>query len=100
MKNKEELIKNIKDTLDILSNSTLTLDADWQISERIYSDDDLMNSTLVYMSIMSNIWITNLISQDLNEEQITKLVTEFADNTRQTIKLFTWLDMFDLANKL
>jgi hypothetical protein len=45
------------------------------------------------MHIIWNIWISHLLSKWFNEEQITLLITEFAENYRQMIKLYTWLDM-------
>ena len=57
-----------------------------------YNENDLINATLVFMEVFSSLMFDNYKNK-LNEEQLTKLFEEAGTSFRQTIKLFTNIDM-------
>lgn len=95
---RDKLTKLVKDTVELLANTSLRLDIETDMWHKIYTENNLLDASIVFMHIISNIWILHLIDKGLNEEQITELVEEFGKNIRQTVLLFTWLDTHELVN--
>lgn len=98
MTEKEKTIKEIKTKIKELANLTLNLDVMWTINELQYNENDLVDSSLIFIHILWNIWISHLLSCKLDEEQIKILSEEFGENIRQSVLLYTWLDTHILAN--
>lgn len=63
-----------------------------------YNEDDLINATLVFMEVFSSLMFDHYKSK-LTEEQLTKLFEEAGTSFRQTIKLFTNIDMAEHLKK-
>ena len=55
-----------------------------------YSDEDIMNATLVFMEVISSRMFDH--HDNLNQKQMEKLFEEAGKSVNQTIKLFTGFD--------
>ena len=95
-----ELKENLQSALDTQSRIALIIDTEWKVDRKLYNEQDLGNASLILMHILGNISAEHLMKEKwLTIEQAWKIATELWENIRQTIKLWTWIDMHNLFNK-
>ena len=97
---RDELIGNIKSTLDTHSHIALALDASEAINGQVYNETDLLNATQIFMHILWNVSIGHWISKWFTQEQMILIAEEMGKNIKQTIQLSTGIDIPTLVNKL
>jgi hypothetical protein len=59
-----------------------------------YDADDMVNASLVFMEVFSSLMFDHHQGK-LDEEQMSELFEEAGKSMRQTIKLFTGIDMVE-----
>jgi len=65
---------------------------------RKYTDEDLANTMLIFMEVfMAKLYDKH--KSKLDQKQLEELVTEAGKSLRQTIKLFTGVDLHDVFKK-
>ncbi len=84
----EERTDRLKTSINYLSNLILEYSGVY----REYSDEDLANATLIFEEVFMARMYKNNIDR-LNKEQRIKLAEEAGKSIRQTILLFTGVDM-------
>ncbi len=95
MKTKQEIADQIKTSIDYSSDLVLENPGEY----REYSDTDLMNATLIFQEVlMAKIYDAH--SKKTTPKQLLKLVGDAGKSLRQTIKLFTGIDMYDVAKNI
>jgi hypothetical protein len=62
--------------------------------KNLYDADDMVNASLVFMEVFSSLMFDHH-KDKLNEEQMSELFEEAGKSMRQTIKLFTGIDMVE-----
>jgi len=85
---------NFKKQLDDLAIEALYLAG----SRSDYSDDDLLNATIVLMEVLSN-KMFDYHKDKLSHKQLKELATEMGKSLRQSIILFTGVDMHNVCGK-
>jgi len=97
---KEALIWNLKSSLETQSIIAVRLDAEWNINKQEYSSEDLLNALQIFMHVLWNVSISYWIRQCYTEEQIWILATEMWLSLKQTVLLFTGIDIPSLVSRL
>lgn len=97
---KEALIWNLKSALQTHSTIAVKLDAEWNINKQEYNSEDLLNACQIFMHIIWNISIGYWIRKGFTQEQLEILATEMWISLKQTILLFTWIDIPSLVKRL
>ena len=65
---------------------------------REYSEKDLFNASFIFMEVfLAKIFDAN--KEELNQKQMEKLAINAGKSFRQTVKLFTKIDMHDIFKK-
>jgi len=85
---KKEINKEIKEEIKKLARKTLEGSGIY----REYDSEDLMNATLIFMEVFMAKMFDNH-KEKLSQEQLEQLATEAGKSLRQTIKLFTGIDL-------
>ena len=91
------LIENLQGSMDTQSRISLEIDVNGKVNEEVYTDEDLMNATQIFHHVFGNKAISYWIKQWFSKEQLILLSEEYGRNIRQTILLWTGLDMHDVA---
>ena len=97
---KQQLIDNLKATLDTHSMIALELDADFKIDKQEYSSEDLLNALQIFMHVLGNVSIAHWIRNNFTEEQMFILAEEMGLSLKQTVMLHTGIDIPSLVNRL
>ena len=85
---------NFKKQLDELAIEALCLTG----SKSDYSDDDLLNATIVLMEVLSN-KMFDYHKDKLSNKQMKELATEMGNGLRQSLILFAGVDMHEVCKK-
>jgi len=96
----ESLAENLKSAMDTQSRIAIHIDASEKIDKQIYSSEDLLNSLQIFMHVLWNVSIWYWIRKWFTEEQMGQLATEMWLSLKQTVELFTWIDIPSLVSKL
>ena len=88
MNKKQEIADQIKTSIDYLSDLVLENTGEY----REYSDTDLMSATIVFQEVLLA-KMYDAHSKKITQKQMLKLTEEAGKSLRQTIKLFTGVDM-------
>jgi len=92
-----ELAQNLQSSLHTQALIWLKLDVEWKIDRQLYDKEDIINVSILFMHVLSNISANHLINEKwMTNEQALTIVEELWKNMRQTILLWTGIDTHDI----
>lgn len=100
--NQIETITNIKDNVESLSTTVLSIDAwilSYDMTWKVYDKRDLANAVLIMNHIAMNLWYHNFKDKWLTQDETMLMTWEYWKNIKQSLKLFTWVDLHTVFHK-